>query len=67
MERGRNKNQEDAIVSQTGSLPAPIPLRSFGSIMEYDGHIDLEHLSKEIPKGAYIFNGGNTHIVIAIR
>lgn len=68
MERAGNKNQENIAVSpETSFFPAPIPLRTFGSISEYDGRLDLESLSKQIPKEAYIFSWGDTHIVIAIR
>lgn len=62
------KNQIDSTASEeTGSSPITVPLRIFGNIIEYDGRLDLESLSKQIPKEAYIFNGGDNHIVIAVR
>lgn len=66
MERTRENQDRVSTPRVAGSSFGSIPLRSFGSIIEYDSRIGLKQLSREIPSNAFIFNVGSTYVVVVL-
>ncbi len=67
MEITKENQNKTSAPQGAGSSFNYVPLRSFGSIIEYDSRLELKQLSKEIPRNAFIFNGGNTYIVVVLQ